>query len=273
MAIDPRIIRLGIEVNGAMKFYEGLAINAVGMKYANANQNECEVKVANLDRATRNFILTETSPFNRNRTAKRFVLDVGRVSTGTTRIFSGDITSVTVSQPPDIVMTIKSLTKNHSKGDVVSRTHPARTPLSRISKQVAADLDLNLDFQAPEKYISNYSFSGGKLKQVDKLGESGGVNAYVDDDSLVVKAANAPLVGTVRKLDLDSGMIGIPELTERGVKVTFLIDNQTRLGSGLEITSRLNPSLNGTYIIYKLGFNIASRDTPFYYIAWCKRII
>lgn len=269
--IDPRIVRLGIEVNGVLKFYEGLAIKAVGMKFANANQNECEVEIANLDKTTRDFILTETSPFNQNRTPKRFVLDVGRVGTGTTRIFTGDITSVIVSQPPDITLTLKSLTKDHSKGDIVNRTHPARTPLSRISKQVAQDLNLNLNFQAPDKYINNYSFCGGKLKQVNKLGEAGEVNCYVDDDSLVVKAANAPLVGQVRKLNLDTGMIGIPEITEHGVKVTFLIDSQTRLGAGLEITSVINPTLNGTYIIYKLGFNVASRDTPFYYIAWCKR--
>lgn len=273
MALDPRIVRVGVEVNGVLKYYEGLAITATGMKYANANQNECEIKIANLDKATRDFILTETSPYNQNRTPKRMVVDVGRVSTGTTRIFTGDITSVSVSQPPDITVVLKSLTKNTSKGDVISRSLGPRTPLSRVSKLVAEDLNLNLDFQAPEKYISNYSFSGGKLKQVNKLGECGGVNAFVDDDTLVVKAADAPLVGQVRKLNLDSGMIGIPEITERGLRVKFLIDNQTRLGSGLEITSVINPALNGTYIIYKLGFEVSSRDVPFYYLAWCKRII
>ena len=75
-----------------------------------------------------------------------------------------------------------------------------------------------------------------------------------------------------QKLNLDSGMIGIPELNEEGVKVTFLLDNLTTLGSALEITSELYPAANGNYTIYKLGFNIASRDTPFYYVAEAKRI-
>jgi len=69
--IDKRIVRVGIETNGAIKYYEGLNITANGTKYGNANQNECEVKISNLDKATRDFILTETSPFNLNRTPKK----------------------------------------------------------------------------------------------------------------------------------------------------------------------------------------------------------
>lgn len=270
---DPRIVKFGVEINGRIKWYEGLSITAVGMKYANPNQNECEIEVANLSEATRNQILTECSPFNLNRTPKRMLLEAGRVSYGTKRIYTGDISAISVSQPPDVTIRLKALTKNHSKGDVVGRNYANNTPLSRISQGVADDLGLSLDFQAQDKGISNYTFTGGSLKQVAILDAAGGVNCYVDDDALVVKAADVPLTGTIRELDLDSGMIGIPDVTEQGVKVTFLLDNTTRLGSGLRITSKLYPTLNGTYVIYKLGFNVASRDTPFYWIASCKRIV
>ena len=54
-------------------------------------------------------------------------------------------------------------------------------------------------------------------------------------------------------------------------KVKMLLDNQTRLGGGLRITSNIYPAVNGEYVIYKLGFQISSRDTPFYYIAEAAR--
>lgn len=272
LKFDKRIVRVGIEINGRVKYYDGLAINAIGMKYANPIQNECEIKIDNIARQTRDEILTETSPFNPNRTPKRMILEAGRESYGTSRIFMGDITTAEVGQPPDITITLKSLTHDFYKGKVIGHSGGALASLRNISKQAADDMDLNLNFQANDKNIGNYSFSGGALRQMDKLSEAGGVDAYIDDDQLVVKDYNVPLSGRLRILDLDSGMIGIPELTEQGLRVKFLLDNQTTLGGALKITSQIYPAINGTYVIYKLGFEIANRDTPFYWVAECKRL-
>jgi len=269
--LDPRIIKVGIEVNGQLKTYEGLEIVATGTKFANSNQNECELKITNLEKTTQDFILTETSPFNLNRTPKFVIIEAGRKSYGTSVIFRGNIASSTPSQPPDIALTLKCLTGNFQKGNILSRYQPGSISLSKLSKQVADDLGLTLNFQASDKNISNYNFSGGALKQVDKLGSSGAVNAYVDDGQLVVKDMNLPLNNTLTILDLDTGLIGIPEVTEQGVKVKFLLDNKTTLGGSLRLKSKIYPAINGDYIIYKLSFEIASRDTPFYWIAEAKR--
>lgn len=242
-------------------------IKATGTKYANANQNECEIKIANLTKATRDFILTETSPFNKNATPKSVTISAGRQSYGVTRIFTGDVITAVSSQPPDIFVTLKCLTANYTKGKLVSRNHPAQTPLSTISKQVANDLNLSLDFQASDKEIGNYNFTGGALKQVDELNSTGTVSAYVDDGRLVVKDISLPLVNRVTIVNLDTGMVGIPELTEQGIKVKFLLDGQTTLGGLLRVTSKLNPAANGDYVIYKLGFEITNREEPFYWIA------
>lgn len=269
--LDPRIVRVGIEVDGAIKYYEGLNMSIQGMKYGNENQNECNVTITNLQKETRDYILSETSPFNKNKKPKKLIVEAGRESYGTTQIFIGDITNATVSQPPDIALGIKALTGNHSKGNVIARSQPAQTPLRRVAEQVASDLGVSLNYQAKDKSIANYSFTGGALKQVDKLQQAGNVNAYLDDGVLVVKDWNVPLAGKKRVLNLDTGMIGIPEVTEQGIKVKFLLDNQTTLGGGLEIKSKMYPAIDGEYVIFKLGFDIASRDTPFYWIAEAKR--
>ena len=269
--IDDRIVKIGIEVGGVLKVYEGLDCTASGTKFANANQNECEVKISNLDRATREYLLSEASPFKKSKTPRRLTVDVGRKSTGTFRLFSGDISAVTISQPPDITLTIKSLSADALKGDVVARKGPAQERLSDRARKVADDLQMPLNWQASDKSIANYSHSGANLKQVDKLGAVGKVDAYVDDGVLVVKDSRVPLLGRTRILNLDTGMIGIPEPTEHGIKIRFLLDSQTALGGSLDVTSLLYPALNGRYVVYKLGFEVASRDTPFYYDAEALR--
>lgn len=270
---DPRIVKVSIEVNGLLKTYDGFSIYASGTKFANANQNECEIKIFNLDKATRDYILTETSPFNLNRTPKRAIVEAGRQSYGTTKIYSGNIVSSVASQPPDIGITLKCLTGNFLKGNIVARYHSAQTPLDVIAKQISSDLSTTLDFQAANKNVSNFNFSGSSLKQVDALNAMGDVNAFIDNDVLVVKNVNQPIPNRTRVLNMDSGMIGIPEITEQGLKVKFLLDNITTLGGMLRVQSVSNPATNGDYVIYKLGFEIASRDTPFYWIAEGKRMI
>jgi len=270
--IDLRVVRVSIEVNGKLRTYEDLAITATGMKFANANQNECEIKIANLNKETRDFILTETSPFNKNRTPKIVTLEAGRVSYETTRIFAGNVVSATPSQPPDITVTLKCLTGNFQKGNLISRSQAGNSQLRQVSEQTAKDLGLALDYQAKDKTVSNYAYSGAALQQVNKIGELGAVNAYVDDGVLVVKDFNVPLSNRLRKLSLETGMIGIPEITEQGIKVKFGLDNFTVLGGALEVKSVIYPSANGTYVIYKLGFEISNRDQPFCWIAEAKRI-
>lgn len=269
--LDPRLLRIGVEIDGRLKLYEGLNMTASGTKYANANQNECEVKISNLDEATRNFLLTATSPFNKNKTRKILTVEAGRVSTGYSLVFAGDITNAVGGQPPDITLTLKAAAGDYAKGQIVASSQPGIAPLRNIASRVAGDLGLSLTFEAKAKQIANYSYSGSAIKQVEQLGSMGRVNAYVDDLNLVVKEFNAPLAKRTRELNLDTGMIGIPEFTETGIKVKMLFDNQTVLGGGLNITSKLNPAANGLYTVAKLGFEIASRDTPFYYIAEATR--
>jgi hypothetical protein len=270
--LDPRIIRVGLEVAGRLQTYDGLAVTVTGTKYANANENDCEVKITNLARATRDYLVTEASPFNKSKTRKRLIVEAGRVSTGIATVFVGDITCAAVSQPPDVVVTLKAATGSFDKGNVIQRSQPGLCTLSQIAKTVANDLGLSLNFQCKDKQIANYAFTGGALRQVDQLGAAGGVSAYVDDGALIVKNYGEPLRGSTRVVNLETGMIGIPEFTERGIKVKMLYDNQTKLGTGLIVRSDLNPAANGNYTVYKLGFELASRDTPFYLIAEAQRV-
>lgn len=269
--LDPRVVQVSIEVNGKIATYDQIYIKAVGTKYANALQNEMQLTLTNLDKVTQDFILTETSPFNPNRTPKTVRLFAGRESYGTTLIYSGNVTSTLVSQPPDLTVTLKCLTGNYIKGTVLARTHPGVTSLSEIAAGVAQDTKTILNFQATNKNITNYTFSGSSLDQVGLLGSMGKVNAFIDNDILVVKDGAVPIIGAVRELSSSSGMVGIPEITEQGIKVKYLLDNVSRLGGGLRITSDIYPAINGLYIIYKLGFEISNRDTPFYYIAEAAR--
>ena len=140
----------------------------------------------------------------------------------------------------------------------------AKEKLSEIAQRVAADLEAKLTFEASDKLIANYSFSGASLRQVNALAMAGNVDAYLDNETLVVKDRGKPLANRVKVINASTGMIGIPEATERGVKVRILFDLETDLGGQIDLTSELNPALNGSYTIYKIDFDLATRDTAWY---------
>lgn len=270
-SLDQRVMRLSVEVNGQLRVYEGLQVRAQGEKFANPIQDTCTVTVSNLARDARHFLLTETSPFNKNRTPKRIRVEAGRVSTGLAVVFEGDVTEASPSVGPDIELTLKAKTGNFAKGQIVAVSQAAQSALSQIAAEVARQISSSLVFEADDKQIGNFSFTGAALKLVDKLAQAGGVDAFVDGAQLIVKNRNKALKGVTHLLSAQSGLIGLPEATEQGVKVRYLYDPNSRVGGELELVSEANPSLTGKYVIYKLGFDLATHDVPFYTTAEAKR--
>ena len=157
--VDQRILRVGVEVDGQILWYEGLRITAKGSRAVTDTQNTVNAEISNLSRDVRNYLLTETSPFNANRTPKRLYVEAGRVSTGVAQVFVGDIVSASPTQPPDIGLKLKAQTGAFKKGALVARSGQAKDKLSVIAQQVADDLENDLIFEADDRFIANWTFS------------------------------------------------------------------------------------------------------------------
>lgn len=88
------------------------------------------------------------------------------------------------------------------------------------------------------------------------------VAAFVDDNLLIVKDRSKILnPSQIAKI---TEFIGIPTWTEWGVEFVCLFDQSLKLAQGAALTSMMNPSLNNTYVIMELEYDLSSRDTQFY---------
>ena len=270
--VDRRVIRIGIEIAGRINYYDGLRVKASGTKYANPLQNDCTVTISGLSMSVRDRILTDTSPYNPSPTPRRLIIDAGRESYGTFRLFIGDITSAEPGPPPDVDLVIKAKTENAQAMNVAAVSFGETSRLSSIAQQAAKEIGVGLLFEAADKSIANWSFTGPALKLVRRLEEMGSVRAFIDDDLLIVKDMGSVIRGAVRVLNLDSGLVGIPKATEKGLDVTFLIDRETKLGGMLRLDSRMNKALNGDYSIDQLKFDVATHEDPFFYQTQCTRL-
>lgn len=262
--IDGRLLQIGIEVNGALKMYEGAAMGVKFTKSTDPKQNACELWIDNMSVDTIDYLVTETSPWNPNAKPKTITVLAGRESTGIQRIFTGDITSSTPSGPPDRKLTMKAKTQENNKY-VWQSTQSAKTvQLSVLAKRVADDYGLRLVFQATDKTVANYLYNGPKAKQVQKLAQVGDIDAYIDDDALVIKDMGKALEGKAIIVSSETNMIGVPLPDEKGGKVRVMFDPNIKLGQAIEIRSTVNKSMNGQYTIYAMSGSLMSRGQDWY---------
>jgi hypothetical protein len=244
----------------------GMSISATGQKYANPLQDDCSISIANLSPKIRNLLLTQLTNFNYNQQRKTMALYAGRVSTGLFLLYSGDITQCVPSQPPDITLHVSCKTAQFYKFNILAQANAITAPMSQISAQVASAMGLKIQFEATDKNIQNYSYTGSAEKQVRALSDLGAIDCYVDGGILVVKDKGKPLQNVRYAVNSNNGMIGIPEPTDWGVRVRSLLVPNARVGGAIDLVSEKNPLLNGAYTTYKLGFQVASREVPFYTI-------
>lgn len=244
----------------------GLYITANGTKYANPLQDECTLLIANLKQDTRDHLLTQLTPFNLDQQRKTVSVYAGRVSTGLFLLYQGDITECTASQPPDIGLNIKSKTAQFYKMNILAQAQSITAPLSQIVNSAASSMGLTPQFQATDKQIANYNYTGSAAGQVDHIADLGSIDVYIDGTTLVCKNRGYPLNNVTHTLSSQTGLVGKPELTQYGVKATSLLAPSAKIGGKLSLTSTSNPLLNGDYTIYQMGFSIATRDVPFYTI-------
>lgn len=277
MPLDFRILRVTFEDGESVDIFQEEAITVKGMRTGSWVQNTCEISIANIDKDTRDRLATKYRPENQLQVGatRGFVfIDVGRDSYGTFRLFEGNIVFITITDPPDIQLQIQVVANYFSKSDLASKSFGFTNKLSGIAQSVADDLGLQLEFQVTNDInISNLFYSGDVAGQLKIFDDMAFVDAFVDNGKLILKDQGAPVSDIIIDIDVDNEMIGIPTFTDVGLEVRFLIRPGVRVGTIIRIRSRLYPATNGEYVIVNLGFDVANRDTPFYFNVFATRVV
>ena len=271
--IDQRIVRVGIVFDGVITWYEDLWIEAKGVKLSNTIMGQAEVVILNLSREARERILQETNPFLNRGNLIPIIVEAGRVSYGTTTLYQGEIFRSEAMPKPNVGVRLRCIQGYANRSKIVSLGAKEISKLSTIAAWVAESNGYDLSFEIPEKNIGSYSFTGSSQAAITQLEAlcGNGSSVYVDNGTMFVRANGTPSKGyPVRQLDKYSGLMKASG-TEYGCKAEMLFDNVTRIGGQIDLESEINPSLNGSYTVRRLGFHVTSRDLPFYYVAECDR--
>lgn len=275
--MDKRICYVQIQTPSGDKEIHNISLHGKITRKMSETGSSADISIANLAREDVEYLTTYTSPYVDQSKKKRINIFAGYESTGVAQIFSGDIYSALPEGKPDTWLNIKAKTEFFNQQNIITMTQNNIT-VKNLAQNVSSELKTEFVWRSKlQKTIDNFNFAGAKAKLINRLNKIGGIRAFIDNNTLYVvdideeppkeeiQNSSTKESGTIKLINKDSGMIGIPQPDEFGVKVKILLDPAVNLGDWFKLESEMLPIVNGFYQVYEMSYDFATRE-PQYYI-------
>lgn len=255
-----RIVKLTIEINGTQKVYEHRAEDAnlkIEFQITKSLDKE-EVGQFSITGLPLNDIQNLSTQFDYdkdgNATAKKNLLvleagyedDFGMIFCGAVMEAKPNISSA------DFGVDLKAQGGYYA----ITQREPIslkECKLSDIAKTIADAFGTSLNFTAEDKDVGDYSWSGSTQAQFKQFVKNYGVKAWIDNNVLCVADKNKANTKTQAiKIDCESGLIGQPEPTGKGLNFTTLLRPSLKINSQILMEFTKYPMLNGQYNIMSI---------------------
>lgn len=273
--LDKRVCFIEVETNDngrrELKRLDGLAIKGRVSRKMGSVLSDARISVANLKRSQVEYLTTYTSPYVNPSVRKKINIYAGYEKAGWGRIFTGDIYKALPDGMPDTWLNIEAK----------SLFYQNRVPLSyglqnvtmeEAGKSIATNLGLSFEWQASsQKTLDVFNFSGSQAQLIKEYNDLDDVVMFEDNGVLKVVDKIAKRGDkTVKLVNENSGLIGLPEPDQFGVKFKCLLDSSWYCGDWVKLGSRVLPMINGYYQVYTIDFDFASREQQFYCEIYAK---
>lgn len=171
--------------------------------------------------------------------------------TGTTGnvelVFIGNVTKavhkIEGGEKPDIITTLEVADGgNKFRNARLDKGYPPNTTLQRVYDDLITELGLGKGSVKgiPDKtYANGLALSGLVRDHLNTLSRANKLEWSIQDETLQIIPQQEGATSTTIELDPDSGLIGSPSKTAKGVEFNSLIQPKIRPGTMIKLTSKL----------------------------------
>jgi hypothetical protein len=275
-----RIVEVTISGKAGTLKVDKLKIDASGQKGIGSKQNTATISIWNLTKSHRKQLGEEFD---------KIELKVGYRGGPLFTIFKGDIRDVTTTlETADVKSEMECGDGDEGIGKgAVSKTFPAGTKPKEIVEYLQKEMPGTTKgetkgIDALPAYKRPVSLYGWAFREMDKLGREHGFYWSVQNGQLEAVKNDQTLPGST-VLSKETGLIGIPEVTDKGVKVKCLIRPGIAPGRQIDVRSdfldeesgkdkKKSDEGGGLFRISELSFDLTNRGETFYYEAEGNRV-
>lgn len=229
---------------------------------------------------TANIQLWNLAPGTRNAMGKEFdqiLLEAGYIppdgGSNVGAIFAGNLRDVEHTRDgPNIITIIKCGDGDAAiRRSTINKSYPAGTKIGTIVDDIGAQLEKEgisrgevkgLDDLPPTK--RPYSMCGPCTRELDRIGRSYGLHTSIQNETFEVVPVDG-FLGGITLLTPSTGLIGVPTLTDAGVKADCMMSPEIRPSRRVRIESEVLEmnSEGGVYRVGSCTYSGNNRDGDF----------
>lgn len=288
MALESRILKVVISLpSGDVELDDSLDLRIRIHKDALAIQNTCTIDVFNLAQSLRESLLSQFTAWNKRNIetgqpgysasyinvtvyAGYETISSSGTSSNTIVVFQGQIVLANpISLFPNLGVRLECYSQQLNKLNWVTEPAPTQGTFKSYVIWAAQWMGVS-SVQCETSYddtnitnpFASTHIAASLLVDIQNAYRPN-VVAFIDNNILYVKDINKA-ISSAQIVNV-SEFVGTPPMwTEWGVEFTTLFDPKILLVNAVTLQSILNPSLNQTFVISSLDYDLQSRETPFY---------
>lgn len=200
--------------------------------------------------------------FFRNNT---IALAAGDDDSGMAVVFNGVIQTAyqdlnQAPQAPIYITAMAGLISANRPVDPLS--YPDQADAATVATTIAGNMQppLQLENNGVSVQLSNPYFPGTARAQLDALAKAANFDWVIDDvkNVLAIWPKGGKRGGMAPEISADSGMIGYPTYSDRGIEVRTIFRTGLAFGSEIQVKSKALPGVTGAWVIYSLSHDLES---------------
>ncbi len=228
------------------------------------SMGQCQLRVFGLRNDVMNKLTTIGIINTAIRSKNAIVLAAGDDESGMSTVFMGTISDAWAdyNSSPDVAFNILAFAGlNAAVKPVGATSYRGPTDVATILQDIATS-EMGLAFENVDVNVklSSPYLSGTALTKVRELAQAANISYVIENDKLTIWALGSRRPGAVPLISPESGMVGYPALSSKGMTVKMLFNPQVRFGAAVEVKSFI-PMACGTWVVYSLAHSLSS-DVP-----------
>lgn len=231
------------------------------------SMGRCQIRVFGLRDDVMNKLTTIGSVNTAIKAKNAVLLAAGDVD-GMTSIFSGTILDAWAdyNSSPDVAFNIVAFAGLSAAVKPVGATsYKGGTDVAVIMTDLAAEMGVSLENNGVDVKLTSPYLSGTALTKLRQVAQAANILWTIDRDVLAIWPQTGARAGIIPLISPDSGMVGYPSLSSKGMTVKMLFNPNVRLGGEVEVQSSI-PMACGKWRVFNVSHSLSSEmaDGPWF---------
>lgn len=244
---------------------EGLRVAATIVKGVGPSMSNAQITVYGLTRSMMNRLSTQgmvVLPVDTVR-LNTVTVEAGDEGGALTTVFQGNIGRAfeDFRQQPDAPFQIEAFT---ALFEAVKPADPQSfgegTKVATIMENLAGQMGLTFENNGVDAVLSYPYLYGSARNQAQSAADQAGINMVIDDKKLAIWPKGGSRSGEAAEVSPETGMIGYPTYTSKGVEVRTLFNPAIVYGAKINVKSDLQAA-SGEWVAFALTYDLHS-ETP-----------